>query len=175
DFKKVAATVYTNVSTPTQFAAITAYQPNKEIEEYFRITREIHRIMGRFMSEGFNGIEGIKATAPKGGFYFFADFNQLGEDLKRNGVANSDQLGQSLISHPHHIAVVTGDAVGIEADDFGARVAFVDYDGKSAYENFRNNPPKTESGETEFVKQNAPRMVRGVEALRRYVKHVKEI
>jgi len=31
DFRKVAATVYTNVSTPTQYAAITAYEPNEEI------------------------------------------------------------------------------------------------------------------------------------------------
>ena len=175
DFKKVAATVYTNVSTPTQFAAVTAYEPNEEIEEYFKVTREIHRIMGRFMSEGFDRMEGIKATVPQGGFYFFADFNQLGEDLKRNGVANSNQLAESLISHPHHIAVVTGDAVGIEPDDFGARIAFVDYDGKSAYENFKNNPPKTESGEIEFVKQNAPRMVRGIEALRKYVQHIKKM
>jgi aspartate aminotransferase len=174
DFKKVAATVYTNVSTPTQFAAITAYQPNEEIEEYFRITRKIHRIMGRFMSDGFNRVDGVKATVPTGGFYFFADFNQLSKDLRRNGVSNSNELADSLISHPHHIAVVTGDAVGIEPDDFGARIAFVDYDGKSAYENFKKSPPKTKSDETEFVKQNAPRMVRGIEALKSYVESIKD-
>ena len=173
DFKKVAATVYTNVSTPTQFAAVTAYQPNEEIEEYFKITREIHRIMGRFMSRGFNRIEGIKPTVPKGGFYFFADFNQLSKDLRRNGVSNSNELAESLISHPHHIAVVTGDAVGIEPDDFGARIAFVDYDGKSAYQNFKTSPPKTKSEEIEFVKQNAPRMVRGIKALEDYIKFIK--
>ena len=174
DFKKVAATVYTNVSTPTQFAAVTAYQPNEAIEEYFKITRETHRIMGQFMSQGFNRIDGIRATVPQGGFYFFADFNLLAEDLKRNGVTSSNQLADSMISHPHHIAVVTGDAVGIEPDDFGARVAFVDYDGKDAYDNFKKNPPKTKSDETEFVKQSAPRMVRGIEALENYVGSVKE-
>ncbi len=46
NFKKVAATVYTNVSTPTQYASITAYDHNEDIEEYFDITRQIHRIMG---------------------------------------------------------------------------------------------------------------------------------
>ena len=32
DFTKIAATEYTNVSTPTQYAAITAYEPNEEIK-----------------------------------------------------------------------------------------------------------------------------------------------
>jgi aspartate/methionine/tyrosine aminotransferase len=38
-FTKVDATVYTNVYTSTQYAAVTAYLANKEIEEYFRINR----------------------------------------------------------------------------------------------------------------------------------------
>ncbi len=173
-FTKVAATVYTNVSTPTQYAAITAYEPNSEIEEYFNITREIHRIMGLFMSKGFNEIEGLKATTPYGGFYFFCDFNELSEDLKRNGVATSNELGKSLISHPFHIATVTGDACLLRPDDFGARIAFVDYDGKQVFDKYKENPPKTKSDEIEFVKQNADRMVRGVEALKRYVEAMKE-
>lgn len=173
-FTKVAATVYTNVSTPTQYAAITAYKPNSEIEEYFNITREIHRIMGLFMSKGFNEIEGLKATTPYGGFYFFCDFNELSEDLKKNGVATSNELGKSLISHPFHIATVTGDACLLKPDDFGARIAFVDYDGKQVYYKYKENPPRTKSDETEFVKENADRMVRGVEALKRYVAFMKK-
>jgi aspartate aminotransferase len=174
DFKKVAATVYTNVSTPTQFAAVAAYEPNEEIEEYFRITREIHRMMGQFMSEGFNRVEGVKATMPRGTFYFYADFNQLTEDLKRKGLTTSNDLGKSLLSHPHHIATVTGDAVGLDPNDFGARIAFVDYDGKAAYDDFKQHPPKTKSDETEFVKRNASRMVRGTQALENYVKLIRE-
>ena len=77
DFKKVAATVYTNVSTPTQYAAIKAYEPNDEIEEYINITRQIHRIMGHYLSDEWNKVDGIKATQPDGAFYFFADFNEL--------------------------------------------------------------------------------------------------
>jgi aspartate aminotransferase len=74
DYKKVAATVYTNVSTPIQFAAIKAYEPNDEIEDYISTTREIHRIMGNYLYEQWNSIDGITATKPEGAFYFFADF-----------------------------------------------------------------------------------------------------
>ena len=174
NFKKVAATVYTNVSTPTQYASITAYEPNKEIEEYFDITRQIHRIMGQHLSSEYNKIDGIKTTTPHGGFYFFVDFNELSSDLKRKGVNTSNELGKSLISCPHHLATVTGDACLLRPEDYGARIAFVDYDGKYAFDNYKKNPPKTKSDEIEFVNQNAPMMVQSVNALKGWIDYIKQ-
>jgi len=174
DFKKVAATVYTNVSTPTQYAAIKAYEPNGEIEEYIEITRQIHRIMGHYLSDEWNKVDGIKATRPDGAFYFFADFNELKPELKRKGVTTSNQLGESLLSCPHHLGVVTGDACMLESDDYGARIAFVDYDGKKTFDNYKQNPPKSSSDEIEFVKQNSPMMVKSVDALKGWVDFIKQ-
>ncbi len=173
DFSKIAATVYTNVSTPTQFAAIEAYKPNQDIGEYLKITREIHRMMGFYFSNAFNNLEGIIATKPKGGFYFYADFNQLKENLKIKGIMSSNELGQSLLSHPYHVATVTGDSLMLSPDDYGARIAFVDYDGKKAFERYKSNPPKSKTDETEFVKENAPRMIKGIESLRNYIEFIK--
>lgn len=172
-FKKVAATVYTNVSTPTQYAAITAYEPNEEIEKYFEITRQIHRMMGHFLSSEFNNVEGIKATTPHGAFYFFVDFNNLAEQLRKKNVMTSNELGQSLISCPYHLATVTGDACLLKPDNLGARIAFVDYDGRKTFENYKNNQPKSKSDEVEFVKQNAPNMVASVASLKNWVKFIK--
>ena len=174
DFKKVAATVYTNVSTPTQYAAIKAYEPNEEIEEYINITRQIHRIMGTYLSEEWNKVDGIKATKPEGGFYFFADFNELAADLKKKGVTTSNQLGESALSCPHHIGIITGDACLLEPDDYGARIAFVDYDGKKTFDNYKQNPPRSNSDELVFVKQNAPMMVKSVNALKEWVSYIKQ-
>ena len=173
DYKKVAATVYTNVSTPTQYAAIKAYEPNQEIDQYISITRDIHRIMGTYLSKEWDAVEGVVTTKPQGAFYFFADFNQLTDDLKRKNVLTSNQLGESLLSCPFHIAVVTGDACMLEPDNFGARIAFVDYDGKKTYDNYKNNRPKTSSDEIEFVKRNAPLTVRSIDALKEWMKFIK--
>ncbi|GFN39138.1 MAG: aspartate aminotransferase [Marine Group I thaumarchaeote] len=173
DFKKVAATVYTNVSTPTQYAAIDAYEPNDEIDEYIDITREIHRIMGHYLSDEWNKVDGIKATRPDGAFYFFADFNGLAPDLKKMEVATSNQLGESLLSCPHHLGTVTGDACMLEPDDYGGRIAFVDYDGKKTFYDYKQNTPKSSSDELEFVKQNAPMMVKSTDALRGWVSFIK--
>ena len=173
-FKKVAATVYTNVTTPIQLGAVKAYEPNEEIEEYIEIARQLHRIMGSYMSAAFNEIEGIRASTPKGAFYFFADFNELSEYLIKKGVKYSNELMHSLISHPFHIATITGDTCLLDPDDFGARIAFVDYDGKKAFDNYIKAPPKSPSDEEEFVKNNAPRMVRAIEMLRHYVRFLKK-
>jgi aspartate aminotransferase len=172
-FKKVAATVYTNVTTPIQLAAIKAYEPNEEIDEYIEIARQLHRMMGSYMSAAFDEIDGIKASTPKGAFYFFADFNELSEYLIKKGVKNSNALMYSLISHPFHIATISGDTCLLDPDDFGARVAFVDYDGKTAFDDYKKSPPKSSADEEEFVKNKAPRMIRAVDMLKRYTQFLK--
>ena len=169
DFAKIAATVYTNVSTPTQYAAVAAYEPNEEIDEYLRVTRDIHRMMGLYFSRAFNQIEGIRATTPQGAFYFYTDFNTLTDNLRKKDIQDSNSLGQSLLSHPFHVATVTGDAVMLRPDDFGARIAFVDYDGKNAFDNYVKSPPQTPEEENQFVEANAPRMIEGVEKLKNWV------
>lgn len=173
DYKKVAATVYTNVSTPTQYAAIKAYESNEEIDQYIAITRNIHKIMGTFLSSEWGKVEGISTTKPQGAFYFFADFNQLKNLLIKKGVNTSNKLASSLLSCPFHIAVVTGEACMLEPDNFGARIAFVDYNGKSTFDDYIKNIPKTFSDEIEFVKRNAPHMVRSTESLRNWVEYIK--
>jgi len=90
-------------------------------------------------------------------------------------VSTSNQWGESLLSCPHHLGVVTGDACMLESDDYGARIAFVDYDGKRTFGNYKQNPPKSSSDELEFVKQNSPMMVKSVGALRSWVDFIKQM
>jgi len=86
----------------------------------------------------------------------------------------SNQLGESLISCPSHLATVTGDACLLKEDDYGARIAFVDYDGKKAFETYQQNPPKTKSDEFEFVRKTAPMMIQSIESLRGWVEYIKK-
>ncbi len=60
----------------------------------------------------------------------------------------------------------------LKPHDYGARIAFVDYNGKEAFEEYKNNPPKTAADEIEFVKQVAPRIVKGIKQLRSYVEEI---
>ena len=173
NFRKVAATIYTNVSTPTQYAAITAYGPNKDIDEYIRVTREIHRIMGTNMSEEISKIKELDITIPKGGFYFLISFNHIKKTLIKNNIPNSNELSSALLAHPFHFAALTGDACLFKPDDYTARIAFVDYNGKEAFENYVSRPPTNEIEEFEFFKDNAPRMFQAIEVLKNFVSSLK--
>ncbi len=161
-FEKVAATVYTSIPTPNQRAAVSVYSENEEIKTYFQVTRDIHRIMGRIISTSCNEIPGLKATLPQGGFYFSLDFQDLADRFSQKGIKTSNQLGLELLDRPHHIATVTGDAVMLCPDNYGARIAFVDYDGETAYKYCLNNPPSTEEEEMNIARATAPRMLEGV-------------
>ncbi len=171
--QKLAATIYTNITTPVQLAAVSAYRENEEVERYFATTRQIHRIMGATISEKFSSIEGLKVTMPSGGFYFYVDFNNLKTSLKECGINNSNQLGKALLSHPRHIATVTGDSLLLDPDNFGVRIAYVDYDGKKAYDAYLNNRPLGRQDEIRYVKKHAPMMIEGAEAVSDFVNSIK--
>ncbi|MFO7952844.1 MAG: pyridoxal phosphate-dependent aminotransferase [Bacillota bacterium] len=172
--QKLAATAYTNITTPVQYAAIEAYKENEDIEAYYNVTRELHRIMGTTISKYFTAIEGLRVTKPQGGFYFYVDFNDLKQDLQENGIENSNQLGEALIAHPHHLATITGNSLLLPPDNYGARIAYVDYNGNKAYQAFLDRKPTGSEEETAFVEEFAPMMVKGTEVLTDFVASLKE-
>jgi aspartate aminotransferase len=68
---------------------------------------------------------------------------------------------------------VTGDACMLEPNDYGARIAFVDYNGKATFDDYKKNPPKSSSDELEFIKRNTPMMVKATSSLRDWVNYIK--
>ncbi|MDX1440984.1 MAG: aminotransferase class I/II-fold pyridoxal phosphate-dependent enzyme [Nitrosopumilaceae archaeon] len=172
-FKKILATEYTATSTPIQHAAIAGFVDDPEIEEYFEITRKIHQIMGEYTYRELNSIEGVLTTKPEATFYLLANFNNYSDDFSANKIFTSQKLSESLILHPYHTAIVGGDSLVLERTDFRARIAFVDYNGENAMENYQNNPPKTSSDKQFFVEQNAPKIVNGIKMIERFLGDIK--
>ncbi len=171
-FKKILATEYTAVSTPIQHAAVAGFEISKEIDEYFETARRIHEIMGNHTYESISEIEGVKATKPDATFYLLADFNYYSTDFQKSKILTSQRFSESLIQHPYHTAIVGGDSLVLERTDFSARMAYVDYDGGKAFENYQNNKPKTHSDKEEFVKVNAPRVIAGIEMIKIYFENL---
>ena len=172
-FKKILATEYTAVSTPIQHAAIAGFEISKELDEYFEVTRSIHQIMGEYTYHALSAIDGIKVTRPDATFYLLADFNVFAPDLQRVKIHTSQKLSESLMVHPYHTAIVGGDSLVLERTDFSARIAYVDYDGAKVYQNYLNNKPKSNAERLEFVKSSAPKIVAGVEMIKKFFEDVR--
>ena len=173
-FKKILATEYTAVSTPIQHAAVPGFEISNEMEEYFEITRNIHKIMGEYTYNALSEIEGVKTTKPEATFYLLADFNSFAPELQAAKIITSQRLSESLIVHPYHTAIVGGDSLVLERTDYSARIAYVDYDGAKVYENYQNQKPKTYSDRIEFAKNNAPKIVAGIEMISRFFETLKK-
>ncbi len=172
-FKKILATEYTAVSTPIQHAAVAGFEISKDMDEYFEITRNIHHIMGEYIHNSLLEIEGVKVTKPEATFYLLADFNAFATDLQKVKINTSQKLSESLMVHPYHTAIVGGDSLVLERTDFSARIAYVDYDGATVYQNYKKQKPKTHSERTEFVKNNAPKMVQGIKMIAKFFEDIK--
>ena len=173
-FKKILATEYTAVSTPIQHAAVAGFEISKEIDEYFDVTRSIHQIMGEYTYHILSAIDGVKTTKPNATFYLLADFNAFATDLQKANIMTSQKLSESLILHPYHTAIVGGDSLVLERTDFSARIAYVDYNGSEVYQNYLENKPKTSSEKVEFVKNNAPKVVAGLEMINKFFENLKK-
>ena len=173
-FKKILATEYTAVSTPIQYAAVAGFEISKEMDEYFDVTRNIHQIMGDYTYRALTAINGVKVTKPDATFYLLADFNTFAHDLQKAKIFTSQKLSESLMVHPYHTAIVGGDSLVLERTDFSARIAYVDYDGAKVYESYQNQKPKTSSEKIEFVKDNAPKIVAGIEMIAKFFEAIKK-
>jgi len=174
-FKKILATEYTAVSTPIQHAAVAGFEISKELDEYFDVTRSIHQIMGEYTYHKLSTIDGVRTTKPDATFYLLADFNAFAADLQKANIMTSQKLSESLILHPYHTAIVGGDSLVLERTDFSARIAYVDYDGSKVYQNYVENKPKSSSEKMEFVKNNAPKIVAGLEMIDKFFDNLKKI
>jgi len=172
-FKKILATEYTAVSTPIQHAAVAGFEISAELDEYFEVTRSIHQIMGDYTYHALSAIDGIKVTRPDATFYLLADFNVFALDLQKAKINTSQKLSESLMVHPYHTAIVGGDSLVLERTDFSARIAYVDYDGAKVYQNYLNNKPKSSAEKLEFVKNSAPKIVAGIEMIKRFFEDVR--
>ena len=172
-FKKILATEYTAVSTPIQHAAVAGFEISKELDEYFEVTRGIHQIMSEYTHHALSEIDGIKVTRPDATFYLLADFNVFASDLQKAKIYTSQKLSESLMVHPYHTAIVGGDSLVLERTDFSARIAYVDYDGAKVYQNYLNNKPKSSAEKLEFVKNSAPKIVAGIEMIKRFFDDIK--
>tara|TARA_B100001105_G_scaffold217533_1_gene183544 strand:- start:69 stop:1001 length:933 start_codon:yes stop_codon:yes gene_type:complete len=173
-FKKILATEYTAVSTPIQYAAVAGFEISHEMDEYFKITRNIHKIMGEYTYNTLTAIDGIKATKPEATFYLLADFNAYSPELQKAKITTSQKLAEALIVHPYHTAIVGGDSLVLERTDFSARIAYVDYDGSKVYDAYKTQTPKSYSERVEFVQNNAPKVVAGLTMLEKFFDSLKK-
>jgi len=123
----VASETFSTVAAPIQYAAITAYERDSQIERYLFQSRRILRALGRLVSRRLQSF-GLETPAPEGGFYLFLDFTPHAAALRARGMLTSPQLCERLLMETG-VALLPGADFGRPPEEFTCRLAYVDFDG----------------------------------------------
>jgi aspartate aminotransferase len=111
--KDIQSHTSTHTTSIAQYAALTAYTPNEEIEQSVRDMAAAFHKRRDLIMELLAEIPGVSCSVPDGAFYVFPNVTGLlGRPLKNGTVcASSDELNNYLLEQAH-IACVSGEAFG---------------------------------------------------------------
>ncbi len=155
----VASETFTSTSAPIQHAAVVAFQPSQQIDDYLVRCRRVLKGLGSFV-HGRLEEAGAAVVTPMGGFYVFPDFGPLSDSLNRRGITSSQQLCERLLEETG-VAILPGSEFGRPPDELTARLAYVDFDGADAV----NAADGGAVVDEQFVRTHCGHTVRGVELL----------
>ncbi len=145
----VASETFTSTCAPVQYAAISAFEENEEIDLYLRDCRRILRSLGNDLTERLRNA-GLEVISPEGGFYLFPDFSPLAEKLHQRGIETSQALCERLLIDTG-VATLPGVEFGRPPEELTARIAYVDFNGGRAIDGIRELTMGQEPGKTFLV------------------------
>lgn len=126
----VASETYTSTSAPIQYAAITAFNGGKDIDQFLFHSRRILQALARFARDQLKHIH-VEVPMPHGAFYLFPDFGVYRDGLAARGILNSVELCNSLLEETG-VALLPGYEFGRDLSELTARIALVDFNGEEA-------------------------------------------
>jgi iron complex outermembrane recepter protein len=117
----IASETWSAVSSPLQYAAITAYSNDAELEKYISDCAQIHGLRTRHIYEKLTAL-GVRCTPPIGAFYMVANFDHWKPALKSKDITTSKQLAEHLLEE-YAIASLPADAFGVPETELSLRLS----------------------------------------------------
>jgi aspartate aminotransferase len=158
---------FTSTSAPIQYAAVSAYQEDEEIERYLGRARRICGALGRWIAARLRAA-GAHCDTPEGGFYVFADFSDLAGLLRERGIRDSGSLCRRLLEDTG-VAVLPGSDFGRPPSELTMRIAYVDFDGAAALAAVAGVPDDRELDE-EFLRKTCGDLLEAIDRIAGWVK-----
>eukprot|EP00168_Porphyra_purpurea_P008068 TRINITY_DN20163_c0_g1_i1.p4 TRINITY_DN20163_c0_g1~~TRINITY_DN20163_c0_g1_i1.p4 ORF type:complete len:190 (+),score=67.87 TRINITY_DN20163_c0_g1_i1:72-572(+) len=131
----IASETFSATSAPVQHAAVAAYGPAPELEDFRAGQRAVLAAAGGRVHRILHEAD-VAAAAPTGGFYLFADFAAHRQQLAARGIRTSAELCAALLEEAA-VALLPGSAFMRPAEELTARLSFVNFDGGAALDAWR--------------------------------------
>jgi aspartate aminotransferase len=126
----VASETFSSTSAPIQHAAVCAFRPDGEIEDYLATARRILSAT-LFWAATRLSAAGLLVPEAAAGFYLFPGFEAHRGALEAKGVTDDVGLVDRLLTRTG-IVSVPGSAFGLDPRALRVRLALVDFDGAHA-------------------------------------------
>ncbi len=162
----IVSEIWSSASSPIQFAAIDAYNPNEEMMNFIQRCTDIHGIMTNYVYRRLKDA-GISCVAPKGGFYLFPDWNDKKKILKSMNLTTSKKLAKYLLRE-YNLASLPGSEFGMPRKYLSLRLSTVDYDGGLVLKEYTENTSIVQKNPIKFVEQYAPNLVTACDILEKF-------
>jgi len=155
--KSLASESYSTVNTPTQYAAVEAYEG--DYDDYKTKVRAILNAVGNYV---YNSLKSNKVliNPPQGAFYLMPEF-------KNNKFKNSSQLCDTILNETG-VAMLPGSDFGFSPKRMLTRLSYTDFDGVEFFKSVSNYKSISE----EMVKRYAPNVVEGTSKLSNWAKNL---
>ncbi len=154
--KVLASETFSAVSSPIQFAAISAFNSNHE--NYILKSKKILKAVGEYVYRNLLS-NNIIMNKPMGGFYLLPEFLNKRFD-------SSSMLCDEILTNLN-IALLPGSDFGFDQRRMIVRLSFTDFDGDTFMKNINE---KTDIND-EIIKLYAPKVVEGVNKLKSWVEN----
>ena len=126
----VSSETFSCVASPIQYASITAFNNDEIINNYLLHSRRILRVIGNYCFKILVDAE-VKIHPPQGGFYLFPDFSSYKDFFNSKNIKTSNQFCRELLKDTG-VALLPGSVFGRPKEEFTARLAYVNFDGREA-------------------------------------------
>lgn len=120
-----------SAATPIQWAAVDAFNEQFD-DKYIGYCRDILGLVGQACAGILKEVE-IITKYPQGGFYIFIDFENYRDQLENKGITTGKELCDRILDDTG-VAILPGIEFMRKEDELSARIAFIDFDGKSVLE-----------------------------------------
>ena len=155
--KSLASESYSTVNTPTQFAAVEAY--DGDYGEYKNKVKGILKAVGMYV---YNNLKSNKVliNPPQGAFYLMPEF-------KNCKFKSSSKLCEAILNETG-VAMLPGSDFGFKPKKMLTRLSYTDFDGVEFFRNVTN----CKMIDDEMIKKYAPNVVEGVNKLSNWAKNL---
>ncbi len=108
--RAIAGCIWSCAAAPVQYAALTAYSGDPQVEAYRRQCTQLYAVRTRYLYEVLVEF-GILCPEPTAAFYVYASFAPWRESLAARGIETCGDLSQHLLEK-YDIAVLPGSTFG---------------------------------------------------------------